>query len=174
MRMTLGKTIAVVLVCILCCGFVMWMFGGFNEMSIDNAKDVFERELNENNLYTSECITITDRNDGNGIKLTVNENGSISIKGKADSAIEYDIAEVTLKAGKYTFTALDDASLKTAYVSLDLEGVDFNADFTGNTFTVVEDTTVTLTIHIAEGTEINATVYPVIVEGDEAGSYFAK
>ena len=59
-------------------------------------------------------------------------------------------------------------------MSLSLEGVDKPADFTGNTFTVVEDTEVVITLHIAEGTEINATVYPVIVKGDEAGTYFAK
>ena len=173
-RMTLGKTLIVVLVCILSCGFIMWAFGGLNDMSVENAKDVFERKLNEDNLYTSECVTITDRNDGNGIKVTVNENGSITVKGEADSVVNYPIATVSLKAGEYTFTALEGASLKGAYVSLSLEGVDISADFTGNTFTVVEDTEVALTLHIAEGTEINATVYPVIVEGDEAGAYFAK
>ena len=173
-RMTLGKTLVVVLVCILSCGFLMWAFGGLNDMSVDNAKDVFERKVNEDNLYTSECVTITDRNDGNGIKLTVNDNGTIAVKGTADATVNYDLATVSLKAGEYTFTALEGASLKGAYVSLSLEGVDKPADFTGNTFTVVEDTEVVITLHIAEGTEINATVYPVIVKGDEAGTYFAK
>ena len=49
-----------------------------------------------------------------------------------------------------------------------------NADFTGNTFTIGQDnTTVTLKLHVAADTEINKTVYPVIVSGEESGDYFA-
>ena len=172
MKMTLGKTIAVVLVMLLSFGCVMWIFGGLNNLSLDTAKDRFDKEINADNLYTAECMTLTDRNDGNGLIVTVNDNGSIHIKGTADEDTTYAIGTVSLEAGEYTFTALDGASLKSAYVYLDLNGTPIKADFTGNTFTVVEDSTVQLSITVKKGTEINATVYPVIVSGTEAASFF--
>lgn len=172
--MTLGKTILIVLVSLLCFGVVMWLFGGIGDMSLDSAKDKFTKEVNADNLYTVECVTIEDRNDGNGVTLDVNDNGSIKIKGTAHEDITYTIATVALEAGEYTFTALEGASRNSAYVQLDLEGTTVTADFTGNTFTVVEDTEVQISVVIKKGTEINATVYPVIVAGDEPADYFAK
>lgn len=132
------------------------------------------RPLNDDNFYTASCMTLEDTNDGSGIIVDVKDNGSIKLKGTASDDVDYTIGSVTLNKGTYTFTAVSGAALNSVYVTATVGSTVHNADFTGNTFEITSDNTVvTLEVHIAADTEINKTVYPVIVSGDEAGDFFA-
>ena len=168
------KIICIILVPVLLCGFLGWLTGGFQNFDSESVGDKFAPEVNDKNLYTAECMTLKDRNAGDGIVVTVNDDGSFKVKGTASEDITFEIGEVTLNEGTYTLTALKGASKASAYVKCVSDaGLDVYADFTGNTFTVnTDNTVVTLGFAISEGTEINATVYPVIVAGEEAGDFY--
>ena len=162
----------VVLAIVVAGGFIT---AGFTIFNPDEIRDYHAPELNEDNLYTAEYLTIEDTNTGYGVKLDVNEdNGSIKLSGKATADIDKQFATFTLDAGTYTFTAVEDGS-KTSYcVYAKVGGEIVYADFTpANTFEVnADNTTVELYISVIEGTEVNNMVYPVIVSGEEAGSFF--
>lgn len=135
------------------------------------------RPLNEDNYYTASCMTLEDTNDGSGIIIDVKDNGSIKVKGKTSEDVDYTIGTVVLNKGTYTLNAVSGAALNSVYVTASYGSGTVsvvNADFTGNTFTIGQDnTTVTLKLHVAADTEVNKTVYPVIVSGEESGDYFA-
>ena len=164
-RVTIGGVIVICLVMMAIFGAVMKFTNNFTEVD-------FSRPLNEDNLYTAECMTLTDRNDGNGIVITVNENGSFKVKGTADEDIDEVIGKVTLQPGTYTVNAVDEGTKNTIYVTAEFDGVTKHADFTDKTFTLEAETEVTLILHIVKDTVVNKTVYPVIVSGEESGSFF--
>lgn len=131
------------------------------------------RTVNEDNLYTAECMTLKDTDDGYGVKITVNEDGSFKVKGTATKDVDYEIGTVTLDKGTYTITAFEDASRSTVYVSANYDGLVTCADFSDNTFTIAaDDTEVTLTLHVFTDAKLNDTIYPVIVSGEEPGEFY--
>ena len=164
-RVTIGGVIVICLVMLALFGAVLKFTNNFTEVD-------FSRPLNENNQYTAECMTIKDSNDGNGIVISVNENGSFKVKGTATEDITKEIGKVKLAPGTYTATAIDGGAKNTVYVTYEFDGVTGHADFTDRTFTVEVETEVTLTLHIEKDSVINCTVYPVIVEGEANGSFF--
>lgn len=166
--------IAVFLAAVLCCGFIGWMTGGFQNFDRDYVSDKFSPKLNEDNLFKAENVTLTSKNDGYGLKFTVNDDGSIHVKGTASREYNELIGTVILDSGKYTITALNGASMNTAYVTAVVGSVETPADFTNNQLNITTDnTSVELVLHVLQGTEIDATIYPVIVSGEEAGSFYA-
>ena len=153
-------------------GFVT---AGFTIFRPDEIKDHFTPGLNEANLYTAEHLTIEDTNTGYGVKIDVQDNGSIKLNGKASAEISKTFAMLSLNKGTYTLTAVDGSNIASYYVTADVGGEEFKADFTpDNTFEVIADnTTVALTLHIAKDADVSGVVvYPVIVSGEEAGSFF--
>ena len=168
------NTILICLVFALAVGFIGWMTNGFQDWTKDNAKDHFTRKVNPDNLYTADVVTLESSNDGHGVAITVNDDGSIRIKGTASQQYVKVIGKVTLDKGEYTFTALENASLNTVYVTAVGGSVMTSADFTpNNTFTVsADDTEVTLTLYIEKGAVVDTIVYPVIVSGNESGDFY--
>ena len=166
-RVTWGGVLILLLVSLVGFGLIINWTNGLQEFDMS-------RPLNEDNLYSADLLELKSGNPGDGVAFNVNDNGSFKVKGKADANVSYKIADITLDQGTYTITALEGASKGGACVEIDMLGSTYHADFTDNTIIVVEDdTTITLTLKISEGTEINATIYPVIVEGNEAADYFA-
>ena len=175
MRKSTIKIIAIILgVCLL--GGVIGFTSGLFEVNEGKQDEYFGRKLNENNLYTVECVTLSDSNMGNGITVDVDEKkGGILLDGTASTDITHNVGTVTLAEGKYTLTAVDGASLSGVYVTLTYGNTTANFDFyPGNTIEIEGEAVATITIHIAEGVELdNVWVLPVIVAGDEAGDYYA-
>ena len=168
------RTICIVLVIVLLGGVIAFSTGLF---TVDEKKsdDYFGRKVNEDNHYTVDCLTLVDRNDGNGIKVDVDEKkGGIKLDGTANIDMTYEVGKVTLSAGIYTLTSCDDASNAGIYVTASNGVTEYKFDFTpDNTIVVDGETELTITIHIAEGTELNNVwVLPTIVEGDEPGEYY--
>ena len=175
MRKSTWRIIAIVLVAVLSLGAIS--FGtGLIKVDDDKAYDQFGKKPNENNIYTVECMTLVDSNDGRGVTVDVDERtGAIKLNGKATEDIDHDVGAVDLKAGTYTFTAIDGAAKNSVYVTININGTEKEFDFTpGNTFEVNGDyTNCVITIYIKEGAELhNVSVLPVIVEGDEAQNFY--
>ena len=176
-----GKIIIAVLCCVLLVGVIGWMTTGFTDFTKESVADKFASEVNEKNFHQPENCSLKSSNDGDGIVVTVNKDGSVELDGQNTSKTTdktYTIGTVTLDKGTYTFTALKGASKAKAYVTLEYakgsEVTIINADFTGNTFEIPSDATVcTLKVTIRPEVEINATVLPVIIPGEEAGAYYA-
>lgn len=171
------KLFIVFLCAVIVCGALGWMTSGFQKWGAEDIGNQFtEATLNKDNKYSSDNMTIKSSNDGNGIIVEAKDNGTVKFKGKnnTDDVMECEIGSVTLDKGTYTFTAIKGAAKNTMYASLLNAGsLVCNADFTGNTFTVAADATeLTIVVYIQSGAEVDATVYPVIVEGEEAGSFF--
>ena len=135
------------------------------------------KDLNEDNIYTVDCMTLEDDKDGK-LEIDVNEKtGAIVLKGESgDTAETYEIGKVDLEAGTYTLTAIEDASVETVYVTITVNQVEHKFDIKGeNTITVeadVEDCVITL--HVMPEVEFDdLEILPVIVEGDEAADFYA-
>ena len=168
-KATIGVLIAVVLLAAVCVGLLSHFTDGFQKS--------LGRSVNEDNLYTAECMSLKDSEDGSGIKINVNDDGSFKVRGKASEDVEYEIGTLILDAGTYTISAVDGASKSKIYVTANVGGIVHYADFTGDedgkTFTVAaDDIEVVLTLHIVADETIAKTVYPVIVSGEEEGSFY--
>lgn len=173
MKKTTRTTIIICLLMGLALGAVGWLTTGFSDFSKEAISDKFDKPVNEDNLYTAECMTLKDTNDGSGIIIKTNEDGSFKVEGIASSAATYEIGTVILNKGTYTLTAVSGGSKNTVYVSAEIGSITVNADFTGNTFEIAADNTeVTLVLNVAADTEVNKTVYPVIVPGTESGKFY--
>lgn len=167
------------LVCILgivaLLGFVT---NGFSSWSKDTVKDKLSRNLNEDNLYTVDCVTLEDSNLGNGVVVDVDEDtGVISLSGTPAADHTYTVGTIKLDKGTYTITAIEGAALNTVYMTLkESGGNEHQFDFTpGNTITIgADDTECTLEIHVKADAELGSVkILPVIVSGDEAGEFYA-
>lgn len=175
MKKSTIKIIAIILGVVFVLGAIGFGTGLFR---VDEEKqdEYFGRKLNEDNLYTLECITLQDSNDGSGVKVDVDEKkGGVLLNGTASVDMTYTVGKLNLAAGQYTITALENASLAGIYVTLDVNNTSYNFDFTpGNTITLEADSEATITIHIAEGVELSGVwVLPVIVAGETSGDYYA-
>ena len=169
-----SKIIIGVLAACLLMGAVGWLSSGFTDFTKDGISSKFEPTLNADNLYSAECVVLESGNSGDGVSITVNDNGSIKVKGKNESeteVLEYTIGTITLDAGTYTFTALEGASKNTALVVAVNGENEYCADFGANTFTLESVTELVIKLVIKPETEINATVYPVIVPVEEAADF---
>ena len=179
------KIIAICLAMSLALGFVGWMTNGFTAFDKDSISDKFERKLNEDNLvykaFLASGYTSKSGNDGNGLTWTINDDGSVTVNGTASADAYFNLCTVTIAdKGDQTFTAVDGGSLTTYYVEGKANGVTVwysdwqNIQDTSATKTFSTSTTISLDIVIKAGTEMkNVTFYPVIVEGETAGNYFA-
>ena len=175
MKKSTISAICAVLVAVLALGAIS--FGtGLIKIDEDKAYETFGQKPNEANVYTVECMTLKNSNDGRGITVDVDDRtGAIKLNGKATEDIAYTVGKVNLKEGTYTLTAIDGAAKNSVYVTVDINGTAYSFDFTpGNTITVNGDfTDCTITLHIVEGAELrNVSVLPTIVEGDEAQNFY--
>lgn len=167
--------VAVLLVVGLVTG-IGFMTKGFTEKDPDNWTI---RDRNEENLFTLEDYTLEGtKNTGDGITVTANKDGSITIDGKNHSTeeIEIEIGKITLEAGTYTFTSgYSNSGLYSAYLNLQTSGGEYSADFGGDngTFTLSAEATGTVYLVIASDFQFNnKTLYPVIAEGDSEVSFY--
>ena len=176
MRLSVNTKIIIgVLVACLLMGAIGWISTGFTDFTKDGISGKFEPTVNEDNFFNVECVTLKSGNSGDGVTVTVNDDGSVKVKGKNENktdSLEYTIGTVTLEPGTYTFTALDGASKNgSLVVAVDGE-TEYCADFGENTFTLDSETELVIKLVIKPDVEINSTVYPVIVEGDEPGDFY--
>lgn len=170
-----GIILAAVLATVMLVSWIGSLSKGFENM---DPKDWEFVELNENNLIDADAL-IEEFNDGSGYSLVKNDNGTITVKGsneeEADATVE--LGTITLKPGEYTFTTGKNGKNGNAtksFYNLSLLAGDTThyADF-GGTLTVDAETEYTIVLTLGAEKSFNGiTLYPVIVEGDEAEGYF--
>ena len=169
-KLSLGLIAIIVLCCTALLGIVAAVTDGFQDFEF--------RQVNEDNLINvDDYVSTLDGYKQDGIKVTVNDDGVIAVTGenKTDNNIEIEVCSVTLKAGEYTLSCesrgLDD---KTYYLkAVNTNDVSVTVDSSkGETFKIDTETTYTIYIVVCDGEEINTTFKPVLVDDDEAGSFY--
>lgn len=133
----------------------------------------FEKQLNPDNLIKVDDYLIEDgQDDGNGVKVKIDENGVIKLNGTAQKDVEYHLCDVVLEPGEYTISGIKSdvkSGLKVTGANLEAK-----AGTSGATFTVEYVQTVSISIYVAEDTfSFNRTIEPCLVSGDAAGSIYA-
>lgn len=180
------KTTLIVVASILL-GVMLLSFVGMANGVFGDEANIFKKR-NEANIIDPDFYNISD-DVISGVTVKVNEDGSISLSGTATSDIDLQLCKFTVKAtgedGKavnYMFSGADGGSSETYYMQL--IGKDGNAN---NIEYVVDrdhkvvniksqatDTEYQLHIFINSGTKLdNVTLYPVLVQGVDAGSFYA-
>lgn len=164
------KVLAIVLSVITLLGVFISLFG--DSMS-------FGRDVNPDNLIDVKDKNYIKTHDTNrGVDIKVNDDGVITLSGKASSDYSVKVAEVRLEAGTYTISGLNDPDVNDFRMYVAYSGGSAFAGTDNATFTLAAAETVTVTIAWAEDHNFNLftgnKVYPVIVEGDEAGSFWAE
>ena len=171
---------------LLCVAIVLPLFGFISVQtnSFNNPEDLFTRELNPDNLLkTGEDgnVTLTTHTTESGMAVTVSDNGAVKVKGGnssySGSSEKLQYAEIKLPAGTYTISSgLDHPSTATEYVTVTYGDKSATADLgqeNPGTFTLTEETTVVVWLHLCPAEDHNVTFYPVLVADDEAGSFYA-
>lgn len=174
MRKSTLRLICVVMSITLLLGILAFV-SGLISIDEDKSYEYFGEKLNEKNLYTIDCVTLVDQNNGKGIRVDVDERtGAITIDGKAQDDMVFVIGQISLDAGTYTLTSYDDASYATVYTTADASSSQYEFDFSpANTIKLSGKTTLTLKIHISGGESFkNIKILPVIVPGDEAQDFY--
>lgn len=164
------KIVALSLVAATLLGVGLFAFsGGF--------ADAFGKDRNKNNLITMDTTYIKTHNTNRGVEIDVDENGVIKLSGKATSDYSVKVASVKLAAGTYTISGLNEPDLNEFYMYVQHSGGQAISGTNGATFTLNAEETVTVYLEWADEYNFNlfnkSTVRPVIVEGKEAGSFYA-
>ena len=177
--------VATILVTVLACGAI----ASFTDYDMK----IFSRDLNEDNLLYEVYKDLDEEKASSGITYK-NRDGVITINAglfdeKLDEDVTITFAEMTLDAGTYTYTCFEDKADKDkcfSYIKYGSNVVlgDFKeADIaingftvvSGRTFTLTENTTVEFVIVLKKDTlPLNVKAYPVLVEGNEPGAFYAE
>lgn len=185
--------ICILLTVALCAG-VSVLTDGFNNWDV---KEIFARDLNEDNLLYGKYDDIDVINHPDGVTFK-NDRGVIEIDGKTSDKegatdVEFVFATVELDAGTYSYTCFDKPTLSSYYSYVryeDSKGVTHIAysDFTNSnivrdnvtidgytTFTIDEKVECEFVIVVCSDTEMNnVKALPCIVDGETEGSFYAK
>ena len=177
MKKSTRKTVIIVAVAMLAVVILGSVTSGFQKWGIDDIKNSLTADVNPDNYYTVDCMSLVDTDEGYGVYIDVDEDtGAIVLDGKAQQDITATVGTVHLKPGEYTLTSLKGASRSSVYLTL--SGNSINADFDfkpANTISITTEGDYTITLKIADEAEFkNVTILPVIVEGDTAGSFWDK
>lgn len=157
----------------------------------DGSYDIVTRlrgNRNPDNLLTLENYTVEKNKSGDmegstkyGVTYKVKDDGRIVLSGKNNYNAETDVtvqkvpfASVTLKAGTYTISGYEKAQANTLGVYA-MVGSSEYSEAGQTTFTVTQETTVVIGFYVCNGVNtFGKTLYPVLVSGEKAGSFYTK
>jgi hypothetical protein len=137
----------------------------------------FKHELNPNNLIKVDENYIKSQNTARGVEIDVDEDGVITLSGKATSAQTVTVATVELQPGKYVISGvnkpnIDEFGMRIMYG----DGNVAFADTDSAKFEITKAETVTILLYWADdydfGTVIKTKVEPVLVAGETAGEIY--
>ena len=173
MSRTTKRNLIVIAVAVLVAVFIATLIGtitnGFED--IFNPSEWNKKDVNTKNYIKAENYSIKSLSYTEGIEVEVKDNGTIHVSGtnKDSKTLEIEICKVTLPAGTYTFSSGVSSTAASKYF---LKAGDYYADFNNNTFTLSQETELTVSLSILKGEELNKTFAPVIVQGKDEGSFF--
>lgn len=144
-------------------------------------KDATLRDRNESNLLTGKYGWKDDvYNNGDGYKLTAGKDGTVTINGEytgSSASATVVLEKVTLSAGTYTISGAPNGGNQTYLIRANTGSGSYVADFgaEGGTFTLTTSTEVTIELVLFGDFEFNnVKIRPVLVDGSEAGEFYAK
>ena len=190
---------AVALVVVVICGMLGNLTNGFTDLDTDNFMDRLSTiHINQKNLFFD---VIEDKTLLDNSNVTAKaEDGVITLKANIDDtdknattvAETITFATVKLTKGTYTLTAMKKVDWKTCcvvgtytvngtthtwyadYTDTEVDGFNKSETVHGCTLDLEADTEVTFSIRVCEGAKLdNIKITPVLVEGKDAGNYFA-
>ena len=170
-----GKMLAFGLAILLACTTIVSVLGFASDGFTDkDPQNWFSNERNADNYIKLENYKIKDgREDGDGIKYSVDEDGVIKLIGKADKDISVILADVVLEPGRYTISGVKSCS----DYGLEVTGanIEVKAGVTNDTFVLEQAATVTVSIYVKEGTTFffGKTIKPVLNKGDTPVDFYA-
>ena len=128
-----------------------------------SAISVGDQILSNENLFNTSISTVTI----NGVTFTVNSDGSITLSGTATDDIALDLGSVDLLAGDFVLSS----GLTGERTGLLLQIIDSNEtviadDVSSPEFTLLSDSTVTLTLSVAQGNSYSQTLIPCVSNAD--------
>lgn len=172
------KRILTAVVCTVVAVVLLGLLGFVSNGFSTNTDEWGVSQVNTDNLLKVDNYDIEDINTGDGYEIDVTKDGEIKLTGKneSESSKSHKVQDIELEKGTYTFSSgAKNTSMMGyhMYIQLEENGTKYYADFGANsTFTLETDVTVTVYIGIAAETELNVKFSPVIVKGEEAGSFF--
>ena len=162
--------LAVILLAVGLCAIIGRVTKGFQDFDV--------REINPDNLLKAESYTEgLDAEREDGLKVTVNDDGVITVSGKnkTEEAIQIAVQEVTLEVGKYTLSSgSKETDEDTCFMSI-VNGEETVIADTEDDSTIIitaNDTVCTVYITVNAGENVDITFKPVLVEGSEAGAFY--
>ena len=140
-------------------------------IKINNIESIIQTRLRNKNLITYPYYNV-DRTT-NGVKYTVNSDGSITVNGTATAnASFYLTRQLRLPAGTYTLSSVNltrNNELRAAMYNADGSGVSYLSD---QTFTITEEKLIDVYLVVLSGNTVsNVTYKPMLVEGAVISEY---
>ena len=173
MSKTTKRNIILVVVAVLLAVFVSTIIGTLSNgyENIDDPASWGQKDINPDNLIKVADYSINTQSLESGIDIVVDDDGRIKVQGenKTTSDVTVEIVKVTVPAGTYTFTSGVSSTSASKYF---LKANGYYADFNNNTFELASETTLTISLNVKAGEELNVTFAPVLVAGDEAGTFY--
>lgn len=169
------KTVGLILVGVILGGAIL--AAGGTEIKAD----FIQRDLNKDNLIEVN-ETYLESGSEKGVEWKVQEDGTIKLYGTATADYSEAIQMVELEAGTYTYDiggkAIKDVEDEPVYSYVLVGGQQYIAGTDSATFTLESSATVQVVITFFEDAEFGnifgTTIRPVLVEGDDIGSFYAK
>ena len=117
------------------------------------------------NLLKNKAISQTT----NGITATKNSDGSIKYSGICTQTFFMDINEISLESGTYSLYGFSNGSNNSYMLISALQGIRTLAEQKDKPtpFTLTETLKVIFRVYIFEGAEINETLYPMLINGND-------
>ena len=136
----------------------------------------FSGERNPNNLIKIDDSYIKTQDTNRGVEIKVADDGTIRLYGEASEDYAVKVATVSLEAGTYTLSGMDDVDVTKFYMYLVANGETVIAGTSDATFTLTGATTVDITLSWAKdydfGTIFGTKVMPVLVKGETVGEFY--
>ena len=187
-KKTLVRAVAVVLGFVLVVGAVSFIGKKTNGFADDITLDALtQRDLNKDNLYTVDALTIETYDAGTGIVIEKENDGVLVLDGKlgGETAADIKVGSIDLKKGTYSLTTgangkgsgvgqystymyltADNGTTKLAF--------DFGGTATDGVFEIATADSYDIYIHVEPDVDFNDKhFYPTIIEGDETGAFYA-
>ena len=152
---------------------------------IGNAFGMFAKPLDEmlkkerNELNYLDNWTLKSQDSGDGVKVTVNDDGTVKLNGKNNGGnpLVYTYEEIALEAGEYSVWGNAGGATKDTYhivVKDEAGNVLAYADFdNNNTFKLDASTKVIVSIVVMGDSSVNGTFEPVLCKGVERVDFYA-
>lgn len=156
--------------------FSFGTFFGLTRMTLNDIAGFDFQTVNEANYIKAEDYIITATTDDEAnIKVSISEDGIITLNGKNDTeeSMTFAICEITLEKGDYVIKSNAKRCSDDTYqvIMTDSEGGKIIAN---EEFAIDETTTYTVSIVVYEGAEVNTEFAPVVVDDGEATTFYVN